>query len=162
MWAKYVCPHPLTDLICKNPLLMISGPDTHQINASRIPVINAHSPAGTSVQNIIHFGQLINTGNFQAYDYGDAQTNRKHYGTDYPPLYDMSTFDIPVAFYSGDVDWLATPTDVAYSITLFKNVLENVFLEGFAHMDFAWGMRAASMVYQPITKSISKDFSVQE
>jgi len=161
LWAKWVCPNPLTDLLCKNVLLMISGPDTHQINSSRVPVINAHSPAGTSVQNVIHFGQLMNTGNFQAYDYGNAKTNQKHYGMDYPPLYDVSTFDIPVAFYSGAVDALATPTDVAYAMTLFKQslIFDNVFLEGFAHMDFAWGTRAAPMVYQPIKKSILKDFS---
>lgn len=159
MWARYVCTNPYTDLICKNPLLMISGPNTHQINETRIPVINAHSPAGTSVQNILHFCQLINTGNFQAYDYGSSKENQKHYKMDYPPLYDVSTFEIPISFYSGDVDSLASPVDVAYTVSLFKNVAENVYLEGFAHMDFAWGVRAASMVYQPILKSISKDFS---
>jgi pimeloyl-ACP methyl ester carboxylesterase len=159
MWAKYVCPNPLTDLICKNVLLMISGPNTHQINESRVPVINAHSPAGTSVQNVIHFGQLVNSGNFQAYDYGNAKANNKHYGTDRPPLYDVSTMQIPVTFYSGDVDWLSTPIDVSYSVSLFKNVVDNVLLTGFNHMDFVWGIKAAPLIYQPIAKSISKDFS---
>lgn len=159
LWAKYVCTNPMTDLICKNVLLMIGGPNTHQINATRVPVINSHSPAGTSVQNILHFGQLMTTGNFQAYDYGNPKTNQKHYGMVYPPLYDVSKFEIPIAFYSGDVDYLATPTDVAYTMSLFKNVIGNTYLENFAHMDFAWGIRAATAIYQPITKRISMDFS---
>jgi len=158
LWAKYVCTEPLTDLICTNPLLMISGPNTHQINSSRVPVINAHSPAGTSVQNVVHFGQIINSGNFQAYDYGSSKANKQHYGTAKPPLYDVSTFNIPIAFYSGDVDWLASPADVSYTISLFKNVIGNTFLVGFNHMDFVWGLNAAPKVFQPIATSIQKDF----
>jgi len=158
MWAKYVCPNPLTDLMCKNVLLMISGPNTHQINESRVPVIDSHSPAGTSVQNILHFGQLMNTGNFQAYDYGSAKANQKHYGTDKPPVYDVSKMDVPVAFYSSEQDWLADPLDVLGAVNSCKKVIANVVVPNFNHMDLVWGTRAAPEIFQPILQSIAKDF----
>lgn len=34
------------------------------------------------------------------------------YGTPTPPDYDLSSFNIPVAIASGDVDALADPTDI--------------------------------------------------
>jgi hypothetical protein len=36
------------------------------------------------------------------------------YGTETPPEYDLSSFNIPVAIASGDVDVLADPTDVSW------------------------------------------------
>jgi len=157
MIAKYVCPNPLTDIICQNVLEMISGP-TGQLNASRIPVIDAHSPAGTSVQNVVHFGQLINSGNFQAYDYGSAKANHAKYGSDQPPVYQVQNMDLPVSVYYGGNDWLAPPSDALYAMQQLKNVVESIFLADFNHMDFAWGVKAAPQVYQPIAKSISQDF----
>jgi lysosomal acid lipase/cholesteryl ester hydrolase len=156
--AKYVCTNPLTDIICQNVLIMISGP-THQMNASRIPVIDAHSPAGTSVQNVVHFGQLINSGLFQAYDYGSAKANRDKYGSDQAPIYDVKKMEVPVSIYYGGNDWLASPSDVLYAISQFKNVADTVFLPDFNHMDFAWGIKAGELVFQPIVQSIKKDFS---
>jgi lysosomal acid lipase/cholesteryl ester hydrolase len=156
--AKYVCVNPLTDLICQNVLIMISGP-TGQMNASRIPVIDAHSPAGTSVQNVVHFGQLINSGNFQAYDYGSASANSAKYGIDHPPVYDVTKMTVPVSIYYGGNDWLATPSDVLYAISQFQNVVDTVFLPDFNHMDFAWGVKAAAQVLQPIANAINKDFT---
>jgi len=159
IWAKFVCPNPLTDLLCKNVLLMISGPNTHQINETRVPVIDSHSPAGTSVRNVVHFGQLMTSGNFQAYDYGSAKENQAHYGSDQPTLYDLTKMEVPISVYYGSDDYLATPADVLDAVSHFKNVVEKVPLDGFQHMDFVWGLKAAPLVFQPITESIRKDFS---
>jgi len=159
MWAKYVCPNPLTDLLCKNVLLMISGPNTHQINETRVPVIDSHSPAGTSVQNVVHFGQLMTSGNFQAFDYGSVKENQAHYGSDKPPLYDLTKMEVPISIYYGGDDYLSTPDDVLDAASHFKNVIEKVLVPEFQHMDFVWGLKAAPQVFQPIAASISKDFS---
>jgi len=158
-WANFVCKHPLTDKLCQNVLLMISGPETPQINASRFPIINAHSPAGTSVQNVLHFGQLMNSGKFQAYDFGNAEANKAHYGFWEAPYYDVTQMVTPVSFYSSEADYLADTSDVASSISLFKNVFGNVIIPEFNHMDFVWGITAAEKIYQPIAKSIQKDCS---
>ena len=40
-----------------------SGPTT-SLNATRIPVYLTHNPDGTSVKNLVHFGQLVISGIF--------------------------------------------------------------------------------------------------
>jgi lysosomal acid lipase/cholesteryl ester hydrolase len=155
--AAIICPHSHTEVVCMNVLDMISGP-TDQMNATRMPVIDAHSPAGTSVQNVVHFGQLINSGNFQAYDYGSTKKNQAKYGTSQPPIYDVTKMSTPISIYYGDNDWLASPKDVEYAVTQFQNVVESFLLKDFNHMDFAWGLRAGDQVFRPIAESIKKDF----
>ena len=50
--------------------------------ASPLALINyaGHFPAGTSVKSLEHFTQLVDTNEFQMYDYGTAELNKKYYG----------------------------------------------------------------------------------
>jgi len=57
-------------LITKNPLL-----DDY----TRFNVYMGHFPAGASVQSLIHYAQMINSGKVQLYDWGSAADNQKHY-----------------------------------------------------------------------------------
>ena len=41
----------------------------------------SHAPAGTSGQDVLHWMQMVLSGLQQAYDYGSAQENMKHYGS---------------------------------------------------------------------------------
>jgi len=158
MVAKYFCGNPITDLICTNFLFMVAGPNTHQLNSTRMPVYVAHSPAGTSVQNIAHFGQMVNSGKFEMFDFGKAD-NKKHYnGSPTPPLYDITKIETPVGLYWGAEDWLADPTDVENALPLIRNLISNVYLPDFNHLDFIWGLRAAPEVYHPVLDSILKDW----
>lgn len=77
-----------------------------------MPVILSHDPAGCSTKTIIHYGQEINSGYFRQYDYG-ARKNIKFYNTTYPPDYNISQINIPMALYYADNDWLAA-TQVYY------------------------------------------------
>lgn len=71
----------------------------------------AHTPAGTSTQNIVHWIQMVRHGGTPKYDYGE-KGNKKHYGQANVPAYDFTTVNRPVYLYWGDSDWLADPTDV--------------------------------------------------
>jgi len=157
-WAKFVCDDPEHDLTCQNVLLMISGPNTRQLNASRIDIINGHSPAGTSVQTLVNFGQQINSGCFQAYDYGTPQANQEHYGRSTPPIINLH-LTMPTFLYSSECDWIAQTVDVQNIAGRVGNVLStNLVAPDFSHMDFLWGLRAASEIYDPIMSAISTDF----
>ena len=60
----------------------------------------------------MHYGQMMKSGKFQRFDYGDAETNQKHYQADTPPELDLSTIEkVPVAMFVGKKDTLATPED---------------------------------------------------
>jgi len=42
-------------------------------NYERYDVLVGHFPAGASVMNMAHWKQMLDTGKFQAYDYGSAR-----------------------------------------------------------------------------------------
>jgi lysosomal acid lipase/cholesteryl ester hydrolase len=161
-WATYVCQDPETDLACKNVLLMISGLESRQINASRIPVINAHSPGGTSVKAAVHLAQLINSGQLQDYDYGNYKINQEHYaGNAKPPVFNLGTMEAPPTYlYAGGSDWIARPEDIfnlANTISRIK-AKDPETISNFNHIEFLWGNRAARSVYQPIMQSMGHTF----
>ena len=47
-----------TRIFCTDLLFVLAGYDPQQLNSTRLPVYISHTPAGTSVQNMIHFAQV--------------------------------------------------------------------------------------------------------
>ena len=65
------------------------GEDDKYYNNDRIDEFFAHFPSGTSLKNLEHFTQIIESKRFQRFDYG-LELNRLIYGADVPPEYDLS------------------------------------------------------------------------
>ncbi|RWS18324.1 gastric triacylglycerol lipase-like protein, partial [Leptotrombidium deliense] len=86
--AKKFCEHKFVTGICSSVIFLFTGYDTQQMNKTRLPVYVAHTPSPTSVWNVIHFGQLVVSNKFRKFDFG-TRGNLKHYGTRYPPEYDL-------------------------------------------------------------------------
>ena len=70
-----------------------------------LPVIATNAPADAAIKELVHYGQIIKTGNFAKFDYG-MMTNLMVYGSMTPPLYDLSKITAPVAFYYATNDGL--------------------------------------------------------
>ncbi|XP_042230545.1 LOW QUALITY PROTEIN: lipase lipl-5-like [Homarus americanus] len=104
-FAEHYCNvEDATAQLCYNILFLLCGPDPTELDKEWLPSILAHTPAGTSVHTVNHYGQLVNSGNFTMYNYG-VLGNIKHYGQVTPPLYNISHVTSP--FYWSDNDWLA-------------------------------------------------------
>ena len=73
-----------------------------------LPYVLGHTPAGTSTQTVLHFAQMVNSGRFCKYDYGQEENQRK-YGQATPPEYDLRQVKVPVTLIWGQNDWLADP-----------------------------------------------------
>lgn len=54
----------LTQALCTNALFAICGFSESEMNATLLPVLMGHSPAGSSSRQIFHYGQEINSGLF--------------------------------------------------------------------------------------------------
>ena len=82
-------------------------------NAERFDVFMSNEPSGQSWRTFAYYGQMINSGKFNRYDYG-AIKNRKVYGQSEVPLVPIEDYNIPTVLLSGSLDGLSTPADVAW------------------------------------------------
>ena len=65
----------VTQAVCRNILFLIAGYNKNEMNNTMLPYILGHIPAGTSVMNMLHYGQSVQTGAWAGYDFGSDQLN---------------------------------------------------------------------------------------
>lgn len=152
--AKYGC--ELTEAekyICENTVFVLCGFDKEQYNATLMPVIFGHTPAGTSTKTVVHYAQEIHeSGNFQRFDYGEAE-NQRRYGQAKPPSYELENISTPIALFYASNDWLAGPLDVANLFNRLSRTAIGMFQVpnvNFNHVDFLWGNDAPEVVYKQL------------
>lgn len=60
-------------------------------------------PQAASWKQIHHYLQLIHSGEFKEYDFEKASENMAHYGSEQPPVIDVSTLQhVPIAMFVGE------------------------------------------------------------
>lgn len=155
--AKTMCKYHELREVCEETIFLITGIDMHEFNVSRLPVFVSHSPAGTSVKNMVHFAQLVDEKRFQKYDYGSSK-NLAVYGQEIPPAYNVSGVKVPVGLFWSLNDWFADPTDVSDlsrqlpKLTLNYQVPDPLF----THIDFIFGVHAKDIVYSAMMKLMDR------
>ncbi|KAL3309628.1 hypothetical protein Ciccas_011824, partial [Cichlidogyrus casuarinus] len=134
-------PGPSEGRATPNTLTAVSP--KHSNSGTRLPIYVSHTPAGTSVQNIIHYCQSMNTGKFQHFDFGH-EGNMERYGQPTAPAYGLGLIKTPMAVFWGGKDWMASPKDVRKTLEeLGDTVRMDQFYPNYNHLDFVWGMDAA-------------------
>uniref|UniRef100_A0A7I4YFX5 Lipase n=2 Tax=Haemonchus contortus TaxID=6289 RepID=A0A7I4YFX5_HAECO len=144
--------------ICKQILFAMVGYDSKGMNTSRIPVYLSHTPAGTSSLNILHWMQMVKTGSVARFDHGEA-LNKVAYGQKLPPPYEFKNIsDTPIYLFTGGNDVLADPDDIkGYLLPHIEPFVKYYkHLPEYNHLDFVWGLHAATDVYLPIAEHIKK------
>ncbi|XP_052820111.1 gastric triacylglycerol lipase-like [Mya arenaria] len=157
--AREVCGHEIPDFLCENILFLFGGFDYKYMNMTRIPVYVSHSPAGTSVKNIIHYAQSVRSGKFQKFDYG-SQENMQKYNQPTPPQYVPGNIRVPVALYSGTDDWLAVPRDVARLRQELRHVVKNHVIPDWEHLDFTWAINGPSACFGDVIELIRMYYNI--
>ncbi|GAM21316.1 hypothetical protein SAMD00019534_044910, partial [Acytostelium subglobosum LB1] len=141
--------------MCQNFLGLIMGFDLSNINNTRLPVIMAHEPGGTSVQNVVHWSQCKKHG-YRKYSYGPLG-NLEKYGQLEPPSYNITEFLAPVIIFYGGHDDLADLTDVEWLIPqLGDHLLYQKFMPSYSHIDFVWGENAYQWIYNDAVSFLQK------
>ncbi|XP_072140816.1 gastric triacylglycerol lipase-like [Dermacentor andersoni] len=142
--------------LCSTSLVvtMVSSPE--EVNKTRMSVILAHYPIGTSYQNLRHFAQVHRSKRFAMYDYGMIQ-NLQEYGQMVPPDYPVEQIRVPVALFSSEGDTVADPDDVAAlaealdPTLLFHHIVPP---KDFRHMDFVLGHRCTDILHEKMLGTI--------
>ncbi|CAJ0574859.1 unnamed protein product, partial [Mesorhabditis spiculigera] len=156
--AEDVCEDADTYKDCDNLLFLISG-NSNQLNETRVPVYLNHMPSGTSTNVVIQMAQNVKAQKFQMFDYDDEKENQKHYGQPTPPKYAVEDMTLPTRLYWGFNDTLADPLDIqSYLIPRLQSMRSQKGYDGFAHIDFEWGLKAHDQVFGPIIEYINEDW----
>ena len=157
--SAYACGKVIVDKVaCANIFFILFGPEKKNLNDTRMPVYVSHVPDGTSVKNMIHFAQGVQSNVFEAYAYSTAQEDEAHYNQTTPPLYTVNAMKVPTAIFVGGNDWLADPTDVQY---IFDNIPSETlvfrkFIPDYNHIDFVWALSANELIYADVVNLMKK------
>ncbi|XP_042637355.1 lysosomal acid lipase/cholesteryl ester hydrolase [Orycteropus afer afer] len=141
--GTHICTHVILKELCGNVLFILCGFNERNLNMSRVDVYTSHSPAGTSVQNMMHWGQVGSPG----VQLGDGS---------YPPTYNVKDMPVPTAVWSGGRDWLADVNDINILLTQITNLVYHKYLPDWEHLDFIWGLDAPWRMYKEIIDLMRK------
>ncbi|KAM4852685.1 lysosomal acid lipase/cholesteryl ester hydrolase-like [Thomomys bottae] len=145
--TTHFCPHDVLREICGNLLFLMFGFDEKNLNMSRMDVYGAHTPAGTSVQDILHWKQIFKFHRFQAFDWGSKAKNYLRYNQSVPPRYNVKDMPVPTALWNGGHDTLADTSDVNILLPQITNLVYHKEIPDYNHIDFILGLDAYWRIY---------------
>lgn len=146
---------PIVRRVCSTIVSLIAGYSLKDLDQRRIPIYLSHTPAGTSVKIMFHYTQMLRSRQFQKYDYGWSG-NLLRYNSRHPPVYRFESILTPMVLIGGTEDWVAAPSDVAWTTRQIPNLIDTVTVEGYNHLDFVWGKTAHKKVYKHIIADMKK------
>ncbi|XP_014207283.1 lipase 3-like [Copidosoma floridanum] len=147
-----LCSHSLVaEKLCMNAIFLITGFNKKQFDMDLLPAILAHTPAGSAVDQFVHYGQVINSGNFRKFDYGMTM-NWLKYRSIKPPQYNLNNVKVPVSLHYSINDWLSHPRDVEKLYTELPNTIGKFRVpdDKFNHIDYLWAKDVKVLVYDKI------------
>ncbi|XP_047030082.1 lipase member K-like [Helicoverpa zea] len=141
--------------LCYNGIFgALSGYDPDQLNLEFFHTLLGHYPAGTSRKNLIHYVQVGNNNRFAQFDYGSK--NDEYYGSEIPPLYDLSKVTCRVSMYMSRNDQIVGLKAAANVRDQLPNVVGYHIVEydPFSHTDFTYAENAHEQVYEQIISEL--------
>ncbi|XP_037051234.1 lipase 3-like [Bradysia coprophila] len=134
---------------CDLWLDLITGPSENQRNETMMPIFMCHNPSGTSLRQIVHYYQTIKFGTFAKYKNGK----------EIPSDFELSRITAPISLHMSVSDMLTKLSDGLKLVPklnnseVFVHIINGTKLN---HVDFAWGMNSAKIVYSEIIKFFRK------
>lgn len=120
-----------------------------------LPVILAHTPAGASIRQVAHYGQVIRFNSFRRYNY-NTLTNIREYGSTTPPTYDLSRVTAAAYLFYGLADTEVNYNDIHKLADILPNVVKvyRASRSSFNHFDFLWAVDAKEVLYDVVLEAM--------
>lgn len=141
--------------ICITVMSSIVGFDNGGLNKTLLPILFEVFPAGSSIMEVNHLIQGINSGNFRQYDFG-VMENLAKYHNGAAPEYNLTKTSIPVALYYGQNDSLIAASDVERLATDLSNVVDKKIIEHFNHADFYLSKNVTTLLNNQIISLLNE------
>ena len=149
-------------VVCKNVIFYICGTDEKQFNKELLPTFLSNLGTGTSWKTAVHFAQeVVAGGKFQQFDYGKTN-NKRVYGIETPPEYDLSKITLPIKLFWAENDLLSSEEDVKllYEKLPSSKQIYKISEPTFNHLDYLWAVDAPTLVNQVIINSLEQVYSL--
>lgn len=114
-----------------------------------LPALICHTPSGSSINQFFHYGLEIQYGYFGKY----------MVGSEIPSDFDLSKITTPISLHFSPTDKLVSPFDIQMLIPKLSNshvYVHNINDKEFNHVDYLWGIDAASLIYSKIIQFFKK------
>uniref|UniRef100_A0A8D0C4U9 Partial AB-hydrolase lipase domain-containing protein n=1 Tax=Salvator merianae TaxID=96440 RepID=A0A8D0C4U9_SALMN len=118
---------------------------------SRLDVYVAQSPAGTSMQNLLHWSQVY----YLLFTLSNA-LSLLFYSQTTPPVYRIEDIKIPISVWTGGQDLFADSRDVGALCFRISNLIDKRHIPEWQHVDFIWGLDATERMYRHIIETMRK------
>ncbi|CAL1684024.1 unnamed protein product [Lasius platythorax] len=154
---KYACALA-GEAICANVIFTFCGYDMEQFDHTLLLDSLSFLPAGGSVNTMIHYSQIFQSGKFRRYDYGRAK-NLLIYDSAEPPNYNLSNIMVSIVLFYGSGDTLVDIVDLKRLSCTLPNVMDvyEVPWPNFNHADFIWAKDASKLVYERVLEIMRKE-----
>ncbi|NXF38608.1 LIPM Lipase, partial [Nyctibius bracteatus] len=147
-FLPYLCRHSVMHKPCASLLFLLGGCNEKNLNMTRLDVYTSHYPDRTSVKTVIHWAQVVKSGEFRAFDYGSKNPAIYHQET--PPSYRVEEMPVPTAVWSGGEDWAADWRDIRLLLPRIAHLVTYGYIPDWNHWDFVWGLDAPRRLYSSI------------
>ncbi|XP_031356934.1 lipase 3-like isoform X1 [Photinus pyralis] len=137
---------------CAAMLFFVGGHSPTQLDKEDlVTIMKSISPV--SLRQILHFAQVINSGEFVQYNHGRSK-NLQKYKNAMPPAYDLNKITAPVALFYSDGDLLSRPKDVELLCRKLPRcvVKHRVKLDSFNHFDFLFAIDVVELLYDDVIR----------
>jgi len=129
---------------------LLCDDDPKELNQTSLEAFLSHFPAGTSFKSVRHYKQLMNSKQFEHFDFG-LEENQKRYGQDQPPPIPLANIQgFPIAMLAGSEDKLAHIDDVRWLKELMVSQDSLLFYEEYRFGHLAFLIPNNLKVYQDI------------
>ncbi|XP_034240363.1 lipase 1-like [Thrips palmi] len=144
---------------CRRLIEFIMGPFHEPVDDELLQLTMHHYPAGSSIRQMQHYAQCMNSKRFAQYDYGKDR-NRDLYGQDLPPLYNLTNIRTPTyvvyALGDGNVNWRDA---ITFAKNLAPGVLKKLYRvppKDFCHIDYLIARDAKELIYDPVINFVDE------
>ncbi|XP_052755651.1 lipase 1-like [Galleria mellonella] len=144
----------ITEMICNSGQSILDAYHPNSVAEHTARSMFGHFPAGTSVHNMARYGQSMISEDFGKFNYG--VDNMRVYGSEDPPLYNLSAVSVPVVIIYGKNDRLVDTKDVEWLAKRLPNVVESFLVEDpyWNHLDVTYSRYTSISVFPKVNEHL--------
>eukprot|EP00826_Nyctotherus_ovalis_P017763 TRINITY_DN1524_c0_g2_i6.p1 TRINITY_DN1524_c0_g2~~TRINITY_DN1524_c0_g2_i6.p1 ORF type:complete len:405 (+),score=85.99 TRINITY_DN1524_c0_g2_i6:224-1438(+) len=131
--------------------------ERRNIDMSRFPLLFLNEPGGSSVQNMMHWMQLMRNDRpvVKKFDFGD-EGNLKHYGKLQVPEYNLKALKelkFPMYLFAGTKDAIVSSKDFEQLVAVLPgDNVRHEYVDDYGHLDYVWADNAHEKLYPKVVQ----------